>query len=59
ALRRPGTSPHALSGALRRLEPPVLARATGDAVFVDMRSVLEDELPLLEQAVKGLAAALA
>ena len=59
ALRRPQTSPHALSGALRRLEPPVLARATGDAVFVDMRSVLEDDLPLLEQAVKGLAAALA
>jgi L-seryl-tRNA(Ser) seleniumtransferase len=59
ALRRDGTSPHALSAALRRLEPPVLARATGDAALVDMRSVLEDELPSLKDAVKGLAAALA
>jgi L-seryl-tRNA(Ser) seleniumtransferase len=59
ALRRAGTSPHALSAALRRLEPPVLARAMGDAVLVDMRSVLDDELPLLERAVAGLAAALA
>jgi L-seryl-tRNA(Ser) seleniumtransferase len=59
ALRRDGTSPHALSAALRRLEPPVLARAAGDAVLVDMRSVLEDDLPSLQGAVEGLAAALA
>jgi L-seryl-tRNA(Ser) seleniumtransferase len=59
ALRLAPTSPHTLSAALRRLEPPVLARATGDAVLVDVRSVLDDELPLLERAVKGLAAALA
>jgi L-seryl-tRNA(Ser) seleniumtransferase len=59
ALRHGRTSPHALSAALRRLEPPVLARATGDAVLVDMRSVLEDDLPSLRDAVKGLAAALA
>jgi L-seryl-tRNA(Ser) seleniumtransferase len=59
ALRRAGTSPHALSAALRRLEPPVLARATGDAVLVDMRSVLEDDLAVLKEAMGGLAAALA
>ena len=58
ALRRDGASPHALSAALRRLEPPVLARATGDAVLVDMRSVLEEDLPALRSAVDGLAAAL-
>jgi L-seryl-tRNA(Ser) seleniumtransferase len=58
ALRRDGTSPHALSAALRRLEPPVLARATGDAVLVDMRSVLEEDLPALRSAAEGLAAAL-
>jgi len=58
ALRRADISPHALSAALRRLEPPVLARATGDAVLVDMRSILEDDLPLLKSAVSALAAAL-
>ncbi len=55
-LRYPGLSPHALSGALRRLEPPVLARASGDAVYLDMRSVLDDDMPLLEKAVGNLAA---
>jgi len=58
-LRHDGLSPHALSGALRRLEPPVLARAAGDAVYVDMRSVPEDDLPLLEEALDTLAAELA
>jgi L-seryl-tRNA(Ser) seleniumtransferase len=54
ALRHPGHSPHALAAALRRLTPPVLARATGDAVLVDARSLLEEDLPLLERAVAGL-----
>ncbi len=58
ALRHKHLSPHALSGVLRRLEPPVLARATGDAVYVDMRSVLDDDLPLLERAVGTVAAEL-
>lgn len=58
-LRHGGLSPHALSGALRRLEPPVLARAAGDAVYVDMRSVPEDDLPPLERALEALAAELA
>lgn len=58
-LRHGGFSPHALSDALRRLEPPVLARAAGDAVYVDMRSVPENDLPLLERAVEPLAAVLA
>jgi L-seryl-tRNA(Ser) seleniumtransferase len=56
ALRHERLSPHALSAALRRLEPPVVARAAGDAVFVDLRSILEDDLPLLEGAAKGLSA---
>lgn len=56
ALRHERLSPHALSGALRQLEPPVLARATGDAVFVDMRSLLDSDLALLERAAKGLSA---
>ena len=58
ALRHERIRPHALSAALRRLEPPVLARATGDAVFVDMRSVLEDDLPLFKNAARGLSAQL-
>ncbi len=58
-LRHAGLSPHALSGALRRLEPPVLARAAGDAVYVDMRSIPEDDFPLLERALGTLAAELA
>jgi L-seryl-tRNA(Ser) seleniumtransferase len=53
-LRTGSLSPHALSCVLRRLEPPVLARAAGDAVYVDMRSVLGDDLPLLERAVARL-----
>jgi L-seryl-tRNA(Ser) seleniumtransferase len=55
-LRYRGLSPHALSAALRRLEPPVLARATGDAAYVDVRSVPDDDLPLLERAVGNMAA---
>ncbi len=58
ALRHERVRPHALSAALRRLEPPILARATGDAVFVDMRSVLEDDLPLFKDAARGLSAQL-
>jgi L-seryl-tRNA(Ser) seleniumtransferase len=54
ALRHGNLSPHALSRVLRRLEPPVLARATGDAVYVDMRSVLDDDLPMLERALACL-----
>ena len=41
--------PSSLAAALRRLDPPVLARATGDAVLVDARSLPEEDLPLLEQ----------
>jgi L-seryl-tRNA(Ser) seleniumtransferase len=59
ALRHPGHSPHALAAALRRLDPPVLARATGDAVLVDVRSLPEEDLPLLEQAVAGFGDSLA
>ncbi len=55
ALRHERLRPHALSAALRGLEPPVLARATGDAVFVDMRSVLEDDLPLFKNAARRLS----
>ncbi|UCH77668.1 MAG: L-seryl-tRNA(Sec) selenium transferase [Candidatus Coatesbacteria bacterium] len=56
ALRHARLSPHALSAALRRLTPPVLARATGEAVLVDVRSVLEEDLPALRQAAAALAA---
>jgi len=58
ALRHRLTSPHALSAALRRLEPPVLARASGDAVLVDVRSIPDEDLPWLERAAAGLAAVL-
>ncbi len=57
-LRHERLSPHALGAALRRLEPPVLARATGDAVHLDTRSILEDDLPLLARAASGLKAEL-
>ena len=58
ALRHRLMSPHALSAALRRLEPPVLARASGDAVLVDVRSIPDEDLPWLERAAAGLAAVL-
>jgi len=59
ALRHERLAPHAVSAALRRLEPPVLARATGDAVQLDPRSLLEDDVPALARALGGLGAALA
>jgi len=58
ALRHEKITPHALSAALRKTDPPVLARAVGDAVYLDMRSVLESDLPALARAARGLAAVL-
>jgi len=53
ALRHPTFSPHRLCDNLRRLEPPVLARARGDAAFLDVRSLLDEEAPTLLTALNG------
>jgi len=53
ALRHERLSPHAVAAALRRLAPPVLARAAGDAVYIDVRSVLEEDIPHLARAGAG------
>lgn len=54
AVRHPSLSAHALAGAFRRAEPPVLARASGEEVYLDMRSVLEDDLPAFAAAARSL-----
>lgn len=43
ALRHNSLSPDALDRALRRSEPPVIARIVEDKVLLDMRTVAEDE----------------
>lgn len=59
AVRHERLTPHALSAAFRRLEPPVLARASRDAVRLDPRSLLDDDRPLLQAACAQLARTMA
>jgi L-seryl-tRNA(Ser) seleniumtransferase len=54
AARHDHLTPHALSAAFRLLEPPVLARASRDAVRLDPRSILDDDRALLEAACARL-----
>jgi L-seryl-tRNA(Ser) seleniumtransferase len=43
ALTRRGASASALEAALRRLDPPVIARIERDRLVLDLRTVFEDE----------------
>ena len=47
--------PQHLERALRKLDPPVLARVRGDSIFVDLRTVPADEEEIL---IESLAAAM-
>jgi len=42
-VERDGTSPDALEAALRRLDPPIVARIDHDRVVLDLRTVLPDQ----------------
>ena len=46
-------SAHALAAALRRSDPPVIARIEDDQVLLDLRAILPEQDALLEQAVRG------
>ncbi len=52
-LAAPGGRAEALLAALRRADPPVLARAEGDAVVLDLRTVADEEIPALSVAVRA------
>jgi L-seryl-tRNA(Ser) seleniumtransferase len=48
-----GASPDGLSAALRRATPPVIARIEDDRLLLDLRSVLPEQDPILEHAVRA------
>jgi L-seryl-tRNA(Ser) seleniumtransferase len=56
AIGPPGGNPQELAAALRRQDPPLLARIADGRVLVDPRTLAEDELDL---AVRAIRAALA
>jgi L-seryl-tRNA(Ser) seleniumtransferase len=56
AIGPPGADPQELAAALRRQDPPLLARIADGRVLVDPRTLAEDELDL---AVRAIRAALA
>jgi L-seryl-tRNA(Ser) seleniumtransferase len=56
AVGPPGADPQELAAALRRQDPPLLARIADGRVLVDPRTLAEDELDL---AVRAIRAALA
>ncbi|MDH7569820.1 MAG: L-seryl-tRNA(Sec) selenium transferase [Armatimonadota bacterium] len=47
-----GIAPDALARALRQGDPPIFGRVTRDAFLLDLRTVLEEDLPALCQALQ-------
>lgn len=47
---------HALEACLRQQDPPVLARIHRDRLLLDLRTLAEEELPLVAQAVAAASA---
>lgn len=56
ALRSRSRDADALEAALRRQDPPVLARIKDARVLLDLRTVAPEELPALTAALRALAA---
>ncbi|MGH9389438.1 MAG: aminotransferase class V-fold PLP-dependent enzyme, partial [Vicinamibacteria bacterium] len=54
AIRGRDQSAESLLDALRRNEPPILARISEDRVLVDLRTILPDEDAILEKALHAL-----
>ncbi|OAN78152.1 L-seryl-tRNA(Sec) selenium transferase [Sulfitobacter sp. EhC04] len=54
SIRLDGMSAEALAAALRRGPPPVIGRIAQDRVLLDMRSVQDDELPLIAEAFAAI-----
>ncbi len=55
ALTRRDSSASALEAALRRLDPPVIARIERDRLVLDLRTVFEDEEAALVQGLRTVA----
>lgn len=49
-------SPGKLAGALRRNDPPIIGYIEEDALLLNLRTVREDELGMIEEALKGIGA---
>lgn len=58
AIRHSRFSPEAIEEALRRSDPPVIARIADDRVLIDMRTVADDEEEDLFQTLTSLSASL-
>ena len=56
ALSVTGLSAAALERRLRRLECPIVARIEGERVFLDARTLLDEELPLIRDGLAELLA---
>jgi L-seryl-tRNA(Ser) seleniumtransferase len=51
-------APHTLAEAFRLQDPPVFGRLAGDRFLLDVRTLLPDDPPLIEQAARGVMQAL-
>ena len=49
---KPGLSADQIARRLRAAQPPVLARVRDDALLIDLRSVRDEELPLIAEALQ-------
>ncbi len=54
-VQKEGQSPQTLASALRKGDPPVVARAEDDALVLDLRTVDREEDDILEAAIASLA----
>jgi L-seryl-tRNA(Ser) seleniumtransferase len=49
-----GLSPNAVESALRSRRPPIIARIENDIYVLDVRTLLDEELPMVASAFRGL-----
>lgn len=54
ALARAGDAPQRLRARLLRADPPIVSRIVDGRVLLDLRTVMDDELPELEGALRDL-----
>jgi len=55
AVKHQNLSANGLAAALRKAEPPIVARVSDDKLLVDLRTVaIEDEMYLIEALVQTL-----
>jgi L-seryl-tRNA(Ser) seleniumtransferase len=52
AIKPPNLSVNGLQEILRRGEPPIITRISKDELILDMRTVFDDEIPLLAQGLE-------